>query len=190
MVIILKTNKVNLIIVKTNKVNLFVSSALFVFWYHSPSFLDTPRMSGMVTYNLRQVFMCTMVVKTQAVSLELQQVTLMLQISPVDLQQYKQQYMLQQQQKRLLQAQQQQQLVIPPSATTVVEQLQPGLQSIDSLLNNTVAPNVSLQVLKLLEMIYFIFNYALYYRYCTTHRHEMVQMLCHWMLASVHECCS
>jgi hypothetical protein len=26
-----------------NKVNLFVSSVLFVFWYHSPNFLDTPR---------------------------------------------------------------------------------------------------------------------------------------------------
>jgi nuclear receptor coactivator 2 len=64
----------------------------------------------------------------------------------VDLQQYKQRYMLQQHQKRLLQAQQQQQLVIPSSATTVVEQLTPGLQNIDSLLNNTVAPNVSLQV--------------------------------------------
>jgi nuclear receptor coactivator 2 len=62
----------------------------------------------------------------------------------VDLQQYKQRCMLQQQQKRLLEAQQQQQLVIPSSATTVVEQLTPGL---DSLLNNTVAPNVSLQVL-------------------------------------------
>jgi hypothetical protein len=34
------------IILKANKVNLFVSSALFVFWYHSPNFLDTPR-----TYN-------------------------------------------------------------------------------------------------------------------------------------------
>jgi hypothetical protein len=31
------------IISKANKVNLFVSSALFVFWYHSPNFLDTPR---------------------------------------------------------------------------------------------------------------------------------------------------
>jgi hypothetical protein len=30
------------IILKTNKVNLFVSSVLFVFWYHSPNFLDTP----------------------------------------------------------------------------------------------------------------------------------------------------
>jgi hypothetical protein len=27
---------------KVNKVNLFVSSVLFVFWYHSPNFLDTP----------------------------------------------------------------------------------------------------------------------------------------------------
>jgi hypothetical protein len=28
---------------KANKVNLFVSSVLFVFWYHSPNVLDTPR---------------------------------------------------------------------------------------------------------------------------------------------------
>jgi hypothetical protein len=27
---------------KANKVNLFVSSVLFVFWYHSPNGLDTP----------------------------------------------------------------------------------------------------------------------------------------------------
>ena len=113
-------------------------------------------MPGMATHNLRRDFMSTVVVKTKAESMEVQQVTLMLQIS-VDLQQYKH-YMLQQQQKRLLQAQQQQQLVIPSSATTVVEQLTPGLQNIDSLLNNTVAPNVSLQVLKSLEMLYFVFN--------------------------------
>jgi hypothetical protein len=31
------------IILKANIVNLFVSSVLFVFWYHSPNFLDTPR---------------------------------------------------------------------------------------------------------------------------------------------------
>jgi hypothetical protein len=31
------------IILKANKVNLFVSSVLFVFWYHSPNFTDTPR---------------------------------------------------------------------------------------------------------------------------------------------------
>jgi hypothetical protein len=30
------------IILKTNKVNLFVSSGLFVYWYHSPNILDTP----------------------------------------------------------------------------------------------------------------------------------------------------
>jgi hypothetical protein len=30
------------IILKVNKLNLFVSSVLFVFWYHSPNFLDTP----------------------------------------------------------------------------------------------------------------------------------------------------
>jgi hypothetical protein len=29
------------IILKANKVNLFVSSVLFVFWYHSPNILDT-----------------------------------------------------------------------------------------------------------------------------------------------------
>jgi hypothetical protein len=33
------------IILKANKVNLFVSSVLFVFWYQSPNFLDTPRIS-------------------------------------------------------------------------------------------------------------------------------------------------
>jgi hypothetical protein len=31
------------IILKANKFNLFVSSVLFVFLYHSPNFLDTPR---------------------------------------------------------------------------------------------------------------------------------------------------
>jgi hypothetical protein len=31
------------IILKANKVNIFVFSVLFVFWYHSPNFLDTPR---------------------------------------------------------------------------------------------------------------------------------------------------
>jgi hypothetical protein len=31
-----------MIILKANKVNLFVSSVLFVFWYHSPNVLDTP----------------------------------------------------------------------------------------------------------------------------------------------------
>jgi hypothetical protein len=45
---------------KANKVNLFVSSVLFVFWYHSPNFLDTPhicdisrlRVKGEVVENL------------------------------------------------------------------------------------------------------------------------------------------
>jgi hypothetical protein len=31
------------VILKANKVNLFVSYVLFVFWYHSQNFLDTPR---------------------------------------------------------------------------------------------------------------------------------------------------
>jgi hypothetical protein len=35
--------------VKTNKVNLFVSFVLFVFWYHSLNFLDTPRIMYCVT---------------------------------------------------------------------------------------------------------------------------------------------
>jgi hypothetical protein len=30
------------IILKANKVNLFVSSILFIFWYHSPNLLETP----------------------------------------------------------------------------------------------------------------------------------------------------
>jgi hypothetical protein len=33
------------IILKVNKVDLFVSSVLFVSWYHSPNILDTPRTS-------------------------------------------------------------------------------------------------------------------------------------------------
>jgi hypothetical protein len=37
------------IILKANKVNLFVSSVLFVFWYHSPNFLDTPRTCKLFT---------------------------------------------------------------------------------------------------------------------------------------------
>jgi hypothetical protein len=38
------------IILKANKVNLFVSSVLFVFWYHSPNILDTPRICSGVCY--------------------------------------------------------------------------------------------------------------------------------------------
>jgi hypothetical protein len=33
------------IILKTNKVNLFVSSVLFVFWYHVPKVLNTQNIS-------------------------------------------------------------------------------------------------------------------------------------------------
>jgi hypothetical protein len=33
------------IILKANEVNLFVCSVLFVLWYHSPNFLDTPHMT-------------------------------------------------------------------------------------------------------------------------------------------------
>lgn len=50
----------------------------------------------------------------------------------------------QQERNRLLQQQQQQQLLMNSNATA--EQLQPGLQNLGSLLNDAVAPNVSLQV--------------------------------------------
>uniref|UniRef100_A0A1B0CR09 Uncharacterized protein n=1 Tax=Lutzomyia longipalpis TaxID=7200 RepID=A0A1B0CR09_LUTLO len=59
--------------------------------------------------------------------------------------------MQQQQQKeqreRLLQQQQKQQMVVPVNATAGADQLclNPGMTNIESLLNNTVAPNVSLQ---------------------------------------------
>ncbi|XP_051158810.1 uncharacterized protein LOC127280078 isoform X8 [Leptopilina boulardi] len=46
--------------------------------------------------------------------------------------------------QRLLQQQQQQQLLIPSNATAT-DQINTGIHNIDSLLNNTVAPNVSLQ---------------------------------------------
>lgn len=48
----------------------------------------------------------------------------------------------QEQKRRLLQQQQQQHVLIPSNVTT---ELSPGIHNIDSLLNNTVAPNVSLQ---------------------------------------------
>lgn len=50
----------------------------------------------------------------------------------------------QEQKRRLLQQQQNQQLLIPSNANAAAE-INSGLQNIDSLLNNTVAPNVSLQ---------------------------------------------
>lgn len=55
--------------------------------------------------------------------------------------------------QRLLQQQQQQQLLVPSNAAA--DQINPsGLQNIDNLLNNTLAPNVSLQVLSIL--FYFL----------------------------------
>jgi hypothetical protein len=48
------------IILKVNKVNLFVSSAFFVFWYHSPNVLDTPHICNIsrlrVNNNLLYLF--------------------------------------------------------------------------------------------------------------------------------------
>jgi hypothetical protein len=38
---------------KANEVNLFVSSVLFVFWYHSPNFLDTPRIDKIILKIIR-----------------------------------------------------------------------------------------------------------------------------------------
>jgi hypothetical protein len=38
------------IVLKANKVNLFVSSVLFVFWYHSPNFLDTPLKTNLMHF--------------------------------------------------------------------------------------------------------------------------------------------
>jgi hypothetical protein len=40
------------IILKANKFNLIVTSVLFVFWYHSPNFLDTPRSLDLCIFNL------------------------------------------------------------------------------------------------------------------------------------------
>ena len=56
-----------------------------------------------------------------------------------------QQQQQQQLKQRLLQQQQQQQLLIPSNATAP-EQIT-TIHNIDNLLNNTVAPNVSLQVI-------------------------------------------
>ncbi|XP_043475464.1 nuclear receptor coactivator 2 isoform X4 [Leptopilina heterotoma] len=62
------------------------------------------------------------------------------------IQQQQRSNLIQQQQmkQRLLQQQQQQQLLIPSNATAT-DQINTGIHNIDSLLNNTVAPNVSLQ---------------------------------------------
>jgi hypothetical protein len=44
-----------MIILKANKVNLFVSSVLFVFWYHSPNALDTPHICNISRLRVKQV---------------------------------------------------------------------------------------------------------------------------------------
>ncbi|XP_037909324.1 nuclear receptor coactivator 3 isoform X2 [Hermetia illucens] len=69
------------------------------------------------------------------------------QMSGLRQQQFHRERLLQQQQKeRLLQQQQKQRMVVPESATACADQLSlnPGMSNIGSLLNNTVAPNVSL----------------------------------------------
>ncbi|CAB0035668.1 unnamed protein product [Trichogramma brassicae] len=58
---------------------------------------------------------------------------------------HQQQQQQQQLKQRLLQQQQQQQLLIPSNATAP-DQISTGIQNIDNLLNNTVAPNVTLQI--------------------------------------------
>jgi nuclear receptor coactivator 2 len=74
--------------------------------------------------------------------------------------QLQQRKLMQQQQQqlkqRLLQQQQQQQLLIPSNATAT-DQIATGIHNIDSLLNNTVAPNVSLQVITFQKhvLVYF-----------------------------------
>jgi hypothetical protein len=42
------------IILKANKVNLFVSSVSFVFWYHSPNVLDTPRICNISRLRVKE----------------------------------------------------------------------------------------------------------------------------------------
>ncbi|XP_067620107.1 nuclear receptor coactivator 2 isoform X2 [Eurosta solidaginis] len=61
-------------------------------------------------------------------------------------QQYRLRQQQQQQKERLLQQQQKQQLLVPESATARTDQLclNPNINNIGSLLNNTVAPNVAL----------------------------------------------
>lgn len=66
-----------------------------------------------------------------------------------------QQQQQQQLKQRLLQQQQQQQLLIPSNATAT-DQITTGIHNIDNLLNNTVAPNVSLQVITELVLSHYI----------------------------------
>jgi hypothetical protein len=44
-----------MIILKANKVNFFVSSVLFVFWYHSPNILDTPHICSISRLRVKHV---------------------------------------------------------------------------------------------------------------------------------------
>lgn len=71
-----------------------------------------------------------------------QQQHLLLQQQQQQQQARNKQLLQEQQKRRLLQQQQQQHVLIPSNVTT---DLQQGLHNIDSLMNNTVAPNVSLQ---------------------------------------------
>ncbi|XP_046737418.1 hypoxia-inducible factor 1-alpha isoform X9 [Diprion similis] len=77
-------------------------------------------------------------------SAQFSQQQLQLQQRTKQLQHQQQQQQQQQLKQRLLQQQQQQQLLIPSNATAT-DQLPTDIHNIDSLLNNTVAPNVSLQ---------------------------------------------
>jgi hypothetical protein len=49
-----------MIILKANKVNSFVSSVLFVFWYHSPNVLDTPHICNIsrLRVNISVSYIC------------------------------------------------------------------------------------------------------------------------------------
>jgi hypothetical protein len=44
---------------KANEVNLFVSSVLFVFWYHSPNVLDTPHICDISRLRVKTVNLVT-----------------------------------------------------------------------------------------------------------------------------------
>jgi hypothetical protein len=46
-----KTNKTE----DTNKLTLFVSSVLFVFWYHSPNVLDTPHICNISWLRVKEI---------------------------------------------------------------------------------------------------------------------------------------
>jgi len=80
-------------------------------------------------------------------------------------QQQKQRLIQQQQQKqRLLQQQQQQKIMVVTTNTATLPTPDPttALQTIDSLLNNTGPPNVALQVIKILPLIFKdIFYYVI-----------------------------